>query len=655
MLVSLVIMCALAFAVTAQTQEKRDATPRTSQATTKRGTIGKRAAADAARARRNALEAVAVLREVAEAARSFDDLYESVSTQANAAYVLWPHDEQTARAILRRAWEAATAPGAEGKARGFGTSEDPREDARNALTAARRRVVTVALKYDSRLADAFMREFERTLDDESHAPRQNDPPADATLPQRRNRSLSRAGWQRIAIARDLFATGDFKRAAEAVAPLVIEGATQPLLNFILQLRAGDPDAADALYLSLLERMRADPDADANDVLLLSTPVVSPNLWVAVGESGSINLESVYYATDAGRSAASALPAEVRRVFFAAAASVLLRASARGGGQPGDKVALYFAVARLLPFFEREAAQFAPALHSRLSALAADIDASRRDSLASSTYIRGSSLRNSRDPLAFLPNEIATASNAAERDFVRLRAVTLAAQRGIWNRARDVAGEIEVAGTQREALWAITIRQVMNTARGFGNDEGDTAARAADFVRATDFVRAADVPHEVRAAGLAQAAELASRRGKRTLADELLTEATAYANQSERGEKRVTVFALVTLSAVRADSGRVVWELLPALVRASDEADELAFGALNLEFILGEGNGRLSFYALDAAVNLPDVFAATARLDPLRTFAEARAFKDEELRAAALLYAARAVLDKTPTGRAVDAR
>ncbi|MBC7931671.1 MAG: hypothetical protein H7Z38_14010, partial [Rubrivivax sp.] len=131
--VSFLLAFALVPAANAQTQEKRDATTRTPQATTKRGTIGKRAAADAARARRNALEAVAVLREVAEAARSFDDLYESVSTQANAAYVLWPHDEQTARAILRRAWEAATAPGAEDKARGLGTFDDPREDARDAL------------------------------------------------------------------------------------------------------------------------------------------------------------------------------------------------------------------------------------------------------------------------------------------------------------------------------------------------------------------------------------------------------------------------------------------------------------------------------------------------------------------------------------------
>jgi hypothetical protein len=647
MLASPLITCALAFAASARAQEKRDATPRTSQATTKRGANAKRAA-DAARSRRDALEALAALREVAEAARSFDDLYESVSTQANVAYVLWPHDEQTARAILRRAWEAATAPGAEGKARGLGTFEDPREDAREALTAARRRVVTVALKYDPRLADAFMREFERTLGDDAPAPRYDEERVDATLPQRRERGLSQAGWQRIFIARDLFALGDFKRAAEAVAPLVAEGVTQPLLSFILDFRAGDANTADALYMRLLERMRAAPGADANDVLLLSTPVVSPNLWVAVGESGSVNLASVYYATDAGRSAASALPPEVRRAFFVAAASVLLRASASGGGQPDDKAALYFAVARLLPSFEREAAQFAPALHSRLNALAADIEASRRDSLTSSTNIRGMSVGNPRDPFAFLPDEIAGASNAAERDFVRLRAVTLAARRGIWNRAREVAAEIEGAQAQREALRAIAIRQVMDAARAFGDDEGDA------FVRATDFVRAADVPHEVRAAGLAQAAELASRRGKRALADELFTEAIGYANQSERGEKRVTALALITLSAARADSMRVVRELLPALVRASDETDELPFGALNLEFTFGAEGNRLSLFALDAPVNLADVFAAAARLDPLRTFTEARAFKDEELRAEALLYAARAVLDKSLPGRVADA-
>ncbi|MDQ5838603.1 MAG: hypothetical protein M3379_17635, partial [Acidobacteriota bacterium] len=120
--------------------------------------------ADAARKSLEARKAVAALREVADSARSFEDLYESALTQADAADALWPQDEQAARVILRRAWEALAAPGAEDKVQGFGTSEDPHRDALDALASARRSVIKAALKHDARLADAFMREFERELD-----------------------------------------------------------------------------------------------------------------------------------------------------------------------------------------------------------------------------------------------------------------------------------------------------------------------------------------------------------------------------------------------------------------------------------------------------------------------------------------------------------
>jgi hypothetical protein len=87
-----------------------------------------------------------------------------------------------------------------------------------------------------------------------------------------------------------------------------------------------------------------------------------------------------------------------------------------------------------------------------------------------------------------------------------------------------------------------------------------------------------------------------------------------------------------------------------LVAAADETDDLPFGALNLEFAVGKASGPLSFFALDAPVGLPEVFAATARLDASKTLTEARGFKDEELRAAALLAAGRAVLE---SGRAAQ--
>ena len=93
-----------------------------------------------------------------------------------------------------------------------------------------------------------------------------------------------------------------------------------------------------------------------------------------------------------------------------------------------------------------------------------------------------------------------------------------------------------------------------------------------------------------------------------------------------------------------------------LVGAANESDDLRFDALFFEFIISPED-KIT-YALDipdAPVKLPDVFAAAAKLDAARTFAEARNFKDEEVRAAALLAAARAALRKSPGTTAATAR
>ena len=137
----------------AQTRGGRDDATARSQSTPKQSApkqdtqkqgAQKKSDADAARKAREVCDAVAALREVAEDARSFDDLFESTRAQSDAADALWPYDEPTARAILRRAWDATNAPGAEDKVQGFGTSDDPREDAFNALTTARRFAVASA-------------------------------------------------------------------------------------------------------------------------------------------------------------------------------------------------------------------------------------------------------------------------------------------------------------------------------------------------------------------------------------------------------------------------------------------------------------------------------------------------------------------------------
>jgi hypothetical protein len=138
--------------------------------------------------------------------------------------------------------------------------------------------------------------------------------------------------------------------------------------------------------------------------------------------------------------------------------------------------------------------------------------------------------------------------------------------------------------------------------------------------------------------------LAAGAALRGRADALLADAAGLAAQADRGTQRASALALVTLSAAHAGSAQV-WEMLPAFVRAADEADELRYGAMLLEFNVGPSGRKFWVTAPNAPVSLNELFAAAARLDALKTFAEARGLADEELRAAALLASGRAALEK----------
>jgi len=599
-----------------------------SQSKTKQG--ARKPSVNEARQRREAREWVAALREAAELARGFDDLYESADAQARAADLLWPHDEATARAVLRRAWESVTAPNAETKVEGFGISDDPEQDRRETLAAARRHVLAAAIKHDARLGEAFMQELARILE-----------AGEGGAGGRQRERLSGGGGERLSLAYRLLGEGDPKRAAEAFAPLV-ESAARPglLINFISSLRASAPREADALYLRLLARSRTSPATDANDVLSLSAPVVSPGFTVFLDEHGTPSFGRVGGSVLDGRPGHTALAPEVRRAFYEAAAAVLLRPA------PGEAAeasgAQFFAIGRLLPFFEREAPQYAAQLHARQNALAASLAPARRDALSASMGVQDLAAKNPVDPIAAEVAAVKAAPDPAERDFIRLRAVLTASRRSLWERARTLAAEVESADAQRDARLVLALHQVLGTSASFDDEKEDSVERAAEFARA------ADVPPEVRAAGLGQAAELMARLGARPRADALFAEAAGYAGQAARDDgRRVTALALVSLSAARAGSPRL-WELLPALARAADETEDLNYGALSFWFTVGPEKRPMEFAVPDSPFQLTDVFAAAAPLDAARTLAEARSLSDEVLRARALLAAARAGLEK-PSG------
>jgi hypothetical protein len=651
-LLTLALACALQYVcaktAAAQTTGARRASSRESKQAA-------RARADEARRRAEVQEAVAALSEAADAARSFEDEFYKAVVQADAADALWPFDEQGACAVLRRAWEVTTAPGVEDRMRGDeGDSEDASAHAHEAVLDARRLVIKIAIKHDARLADAFMREFERGLrPDDSPFPETGDAADSAgasASPAPRgalNRDWTPADWQRLYIAHQLLKDGSPESAARAASPLAGKGPTLALIDFLLDLRAADARAADALYLRLIQAIRADPEADANDVLFLSMPIVSPELFAFTSADGSVRFAVRYYRDEASRRAASSFPAELRAAFFGAAAPVLLRArtSGQGGASP---LALYFAAGRLLPFFEREAAQYAAALQARVGALASELGASRAQSVGAGMNRLSLTAGNTADPLADELKMLSANAGADARDTVSLQMVLKASRLELWERARGAAAGIEDARLRRDATRAIAVYQVMGVARAY-DEEPDGHERAADFVRA------ADVPNAFRAAGLARAAELASRRGKKERAESLFGEALLFAEQAEKDDgSRLAALVFVSKSLSRAGSARV-WEILPALVAAWDESEDYWPDGPQFSLNYGERRDVPAFYNPDEPLKFEDAFAAAARMDFRRAMREVRTLEDEPTRASVTIAAARAALEKNGKAAGEKAR
>lgn len=576
--------------------------------------------------------------ETADDARSFEDMYERVSVQADAADVLWPFDEQGARSILRRAWDVTTAPGVVPAFRREGERE---EETIETVVTARRAVIEVAFKHDARTGDVYMKAlmqgFARSEDSWRVASGEGESQSTSEV----RRRLSLENDQRLLTAYGLIEDGAYESAALAAAPALSGGVNVQLVSFIVALRAHAPREGDALYVRLLERTRADSWANANDVLLLSQPIVSPDLHIQITPDGSTRMRPANYTNETMRHAFSGAPPEVRRAFYATAAAVILRPPRQTEDEANanaETAALYFATGRLLPFFEREAAQYAPALQARMTALSVELGVGRAQSLSASMKTLSLASSNPVDPLASMLGALTELTDSQARDEVREAIVRYAARKQLWERARTIAAEIEDAQSRREALRAIAVYQVMCVGRAYDDEpEG--------FERAAELVRAADVPPQFRAAGFGQAAELAAARGKRPRADALIEEALLYANQAGKDDgSKLTALALVARSAARSKSVRV-WEALAALAVAANESENYTDSGPRFSFNYGRPDDTTTVYEPDEPLNFEGVFASAARMDFRKAVAEARSLEDGPTRATVTIAVAHAALEK----------
>ncbi|MGH9957220.1 MAG: hypothetical protein ACREBC_08835, partial [Pyrinomonadaceae bacterium] len=173
---------------------------------------------DAVAAQRRVV-AVSLLTALADEARAFRDQTGRARVQAQAADALWDTDEERARDLFRRAWEAADIADSE-------TAKQQAEDLRKQSAAGgpivmrnrpevRNEVLRLVARRDAKLGEEFLKSLTEA----------NDREANAVAAEMRRNSLNTfnattAAGRRLRLARQLLDDGDIERAVQFAAPVL---------------------------------------------------------------------------------------------------------------------------------------------------------------------------------------------------------------------------------------------------------------------------------------------------------------------------------------------------------------------------------------------------------------------------------------------------
>src|SRR4030095_1036306 len=180
--------------------------------------------------------------------------------QARAADVLWDTDNERARDLFRRAWEAADAADAEA-ARLRAEEERKQSQAGGPIVLRggpdlRSEVLRIVAKRDAKLGEQFL----KTLEDAEAKARE-----DADADRRRSGIGGEVGKsKRLQLARRLAEDGEVERALAFAAP-ALDKVSLDAMFFLSTLREKNVQAADSAYAVLMARAARDPLSDANTV------------------------------------------------------------------------------------------------------------------------------------------------------------------------------------------------------------------------------------------------------------------------------------------------------------------------------------------------------------------------------------------------------
>ncbi len=576
---------------------------------------------------------ISLITSLADEARGYRDEKLRARVQARAGDALWETDQERAKTLFRRAWDAADAADREGERKE--EEERQRQVAQrgpiviSGTPRLRPEVLRLAAKRDRALGEEFLAKLDEARKQEVE-PAQTEAAANAaTTTRTRSNTLSNAQSQRLELARQLLESGDVERARQFALP-ALDRVSVPGLQFLLALRASAPTDADTIFRELLLRAASDPTTDANTISQLSSYLFSPTLFITVERGGGWNSQSWR-----GAAASAELPAELRAVFFNVAAQVLLRplppsnedqtTAGRGG--------TYFVIARLLPLFEQYAPDKAALLRTQLAALTPDAPEqwrNGRDPALTEGLAPGN--EPARDGVQEALDRLPRATTADARDQIYVQAAFAAMRKGDATRARELAEKIDDPEMRRQLRAHIDF------------DALRKAAEKKDVDELLRLAKEGELTHMQRVYGYTEAARLLGKK-ERARALEVLDEASAAVRRMDGQDPDRARALLAVLSRTFELDRTRVWEQLPELVKTVNALSDFSGedGRIVNQF-RGKGFASISSSTSDS-FDLTSIFTQIARDDMDRAVELARAFNGESPRAVATLAVARTILEK----------
>ena len=579
------------------------------------------------------LEAERILRErranaqsllisLAADAANYSDQTLRARTLARVADVLWDADPDRARAMFRKAWDAAEAVDDDNQRI---TLEELRQQQAKRGNAAvvrrpsiRNEVLRLVARRDRALGEELLSKLSADKEREANelADRKRADPFNSP------ESIT----QRLNLARQLLST-DVQRALQFADP-VLTTVSRDVIDFLSYLREKDAASADQRFAALLPRASSDVQSDANTVSILSSYVFTPHVFITFSGDGGATWQS------SRDTAPVDMSAELRATFLRMGADILLRPLAPPGQDQTTSgiTGKYFVLKRLMPLFEQYASRdTVEALRGQLQALGASVSQENRERDDDSLREGIRPAEKSEDREKSLLDRIEHAKTAEARDQAYLQLARLYSQSGDL-RARDILDKIADSDVRNQARSFIDMELI------FG------AVNKKDTDRIVELVRIGELTHIQKAWALANAARLVYKTDKDKATD-LLEQADAEAHRIETGDADRPRALMAVANAYLVIDRAKAWDEMNEVTKAANSAASFTGedGVMRIS-LLTKGMSSIRTSGVPE-FDVAPVFKELASEDYSRTIELARLFEKEAPRASATITIARVAFEE----------